>query len=233
MNRSMKIAGISAILIATTAFAQDGVKLKFTAKKDEVVKMRLKGTVDFGGMTISVSMLQKEKVVAIGEDGTVTTENEVVDGKIEMAGNEMEMPASPVFRTVRTASGDLKEIQGEAADATTYRGQIVSNFFFPEEAVKVGSKWTKKIAANKDTGGLAVTGTYEVLSEEQVLGKDCFKIKAKNIETEGDSPAAVEGTYWMAKDNSGLYKATMKWINYPLAMAPAPLNGEFTLIREN
>lgn len=229
----MKIAGISAILIATTAFAQDGVKLKFTAKKDEVVKIRLKGTVDFGGMQISVTMLQKETTVSVGEDGTVTSQTEMIDGKIEMAGNEMEMPASPAFRIVRKANGDLKEVQGEASDATTYRGQILNSFFFPDDAVKVGSKWTKKYPANKDTGALAVTGTYEILGEEQILGKDCFKIKAKNIETEGDAPAAVEGTYWMAKDNSGLYKANVKWINYPLAMAPAPLNGEFAMTREN
>ncbi|MEY4881776.1 MAG: hypothetical protein RLZ87_1205, partial [Armatimonadota bacterium] len=53
-----------------------------------------------------------------------------------------------------------------------------------------------------------------------------------NIETEGNEPAAIEGTVWVSKADCSIVKGTAKWMNVPMAGAPMPINGEFTLTRE-
>jgi hypothetical protein len=232
MRSKMKFAGIGLMLVAAAAFAADAVVLKMVYKKDQVTKYRMKGTLDFGGQTIEATILTKDTVKEIAADGTVTVENETVEGKISFGGQEMEIPASPATRMTMKPNGEIKEIKGDEVNATVYRLQNLQGFIPPAEAVTVGSKWVRKGSANKDTGAVAFTASYEIVGEEKIGEYDTFKIKYKNIETEGNEPAAIEGTVWVSKADCSIVKGTAKWMNVPMAGAPMPINGEFTLTRE-
>ncbi len=227
----MKFAGIGLMLVAAAAFAADAVVLKMVYKKDQVTKYRMKGTLDAAGQTIEVTILTKDTVKEIAADGTVTVENETVEGKAIFGGQEMELP--PQSRVTRfKPTGEIAEIKGEDIDATYYRVANLQIFLPPAEAVTVGSKWVRKGSANKDTGAVAFTASYEIVGEEKIGEYDTFKIKYKNTETEGNEPATMEGTVWISKTDCSLVKGSAKWMNVVQPGVPVPINGEFTLTRE-
>lgn len=232
MKRNMRIAGIGAVLIATTAFAQDGVTLKYTVKKDQVTKYKVVGKLDFNGAPITAEVVNKETVAGVAEDGTATVLVETEAIKIEMNGETLPTESPVPYRRLVTATGEVKELQGESVTVILYRNQNLMGLLHSTEAVKVGSKWTRKIVANKDTGAVAMTANYEILGEETVKGTNCFKIKFKHTEGEGEQPGSIEGTMWVGKDNSGLYKSVSKWTDVPMEPAPIPITGEFTTTRE-
>ncbi|MEI7986138.1 MAG: hypothetical protein WCI55_10960 [Armatimonadota bacterium] len=229
--KALKFGGIAILLAAATAYAIDGVVLKYAFKKDQVQKTRFKGTIEMQGMEISLSMVNVSKVREVSEDGTVTLEDSMTDGKVVFGGQEMEIPSQAGTVIVMKPNGEIKEIKGEEINETTYRVQNLMAFVPPTEAVQVGSKWSKDVAANKDTKAPAYKCNYTILAEEKIDGTDTFKIQYKNVEAEGSEPASMEGTVWIDKANCGLVKAAVKWANVPMPGAPMPISGNFTMER--
>jgi hypothetical protein len=231
--KAFKIAGLSVLLVATAAYAADGIILKYSYKKGDISKTRTKGSLEFGGQEISVNILQQEKVVDVTEDGTVTLEQTVLSMMVNMGGQEQDMSGggTPVV-SIMNANGSVKEIRGENVEAGAYRLQNLLGFVPPTEAVKVGSKWTRTEAANKDTGAVAFKGDYEVLAEEKIGKWETFKIKYKITETEGSDPASMDGTVWLSKVDASMVKSDTVWTNVPMSQAPMPISGKFSTMRE-
>jgi hypothetical protein len=229
--KALKFGGIAILLAAATAFAIDGVVLKYAYKKDAVQKMRIKGTLEVQGMEVTVNMINQSKVKDIAEDGTVTLEDGMIEGKVAFGGQEMDLPAQTANTVVMKANGEIKEIKGEEVSEATYRVQNLMGFVPPTEAVQVGSKWKKEVAANKDTKAPAYKSDYSILGEETIDGTATFKIQYKTIESEGSDPASMEGTVWVDKATCTLVKGSMKWSNVPMPGAPMPISGNFTMER--
>ncbi len=229
--KALKFTGIALLLTAATAYAVDGVVLKYVFKKDSVTKMRMKGTFDLQGTEVSVTMLNQSKVKEIAEDGTVTTEDGVIEGKAVVQGTEIPIEGQPAMVIVLKPNGEIKEIRGDNIDEKTYRMQNLMSFIPPTDAVKVGSTWDRTIAANKDTKAVGVKSTYKIVGEEKIDGDDAFKIEFKTAETEGDTPASSEGTVWISKADCGLIKSVSKWTNVPVPAAPVALSGSMTTER--
>ena len=229
----MKFAGIGLMLVAAAAFAADAVVLKMVFKKDQVTKYRYKGSLDFSGQAIEVSLLLKEKVKEIDDKGNATLEQETIEGKVTVGGQEMEIPATPATVLTVKPNGDIMEIKGsDQVNGDVYRYQNLMSFYPSSDSVTLGSKWVRKGAANKDTGAVAFSASYEILGEEKIGELDTFKIKYRIVETEGNDPATNEGTVWVNKTDCGLIKATSKWSNVTMAGSPMPINGEFAISRE-
>lgn len=231
--KALKFGGIALVLAAATAYAFDGVVLKYVFKKDSVSKTRLKGTFDFQGTEVAVEMVNQSKVKDVADDGTVTLEEGLVEGKATVAGQEISLEAQPANVIVMKASGELKEIRGDNVDEKAYRMQNLMAFVPPAEAVTIGSKWTREVAANKDTKAPAFKATYNVVGDEKVSGTETLKIEYKINETEGSDPASVEGTVWVSKADCSIWKGNVKWNNMPVPQAPAPMSGSVTIERIN
>lgn len=229
--KALKIGGIAILLAAATAYAIDGVVLKYAFKKDDVRKVRVKGTLDIQGMEVTINMINQSKVREVAADGTVTLEDSMVEGKVVFGGQEMDIPSQTGTVVIMKPTGEVKEIKGEEVSEGSYRVQNLMAFIPPTEAVQVGSKWHKEVAANKDTKAPAFKGDYSILAEEKIDGVDSFKVQYKVSETEGSDPASMEGTIWIDKSNCDLLKSTQKWTNVPMPGAPMPISGNFTMER--
>jgi hypothetical protein len=229
--KALRIGGIAILLAAATAYAIDGVVLKYVFKKDAVTKSRIKGSLEIQGTEVTVNMVNQSKVREVAEDGTVTLEDSMVEGKLTFGGQEIDLPAQSANVVVMKSSGEIKEIRGDDINDGSYRVQNLMSFIPPTENVQVGSKWTREIAANKDTKAPAFKGDYNIVGEEKIDGTDTFKIDYKNAETEGSDPASMAGTLWIAKEDCSLVKATTKWTNVPMPASPAPISGNFTIER--
>ena len=135
--KALKFGGIAILLAAATAYAIDGVVLKYAFKKDQVQKTRFKGTIEMQGMEISLSMVNVSKVREVSEDGTITLEDSMSDGKVVFGGQEMDIPSQAGTVIVMKPTGEIKEIKGEEINETTYRVQNLMGFVPPTEAVQV------------------------------------------------------------------------------------------------
>ncbi len=222
--KALKICGIAMLLTAATAYAIDGVVLKYVYKKDAVTKTRIKGTIDVQGMEITVTLLNQAKVLSVAEDGTATVEDKTLEGKFSMNGQEQEMPETPTFTMIMKPNGEIKEIKGQDVSEGMYRVQNLTAFIPPKEAIQVGSKWKNEVPANKETKAPGYKAEYSVLADEN----GSLKIQAKTMETEGSDPASMEGTLWIDKANCDIVKSSMKWNNVPSPGVPFPISGTFT-----
>ncbi len=229
--KALKIGGIAILLAAATAYAIDGVVLKYAFKKDSVTKTRIKGSLEIQGMEVTIDMVNQTKVKEVADDGTATLEDGLLEGKASVGGQEIDIPAQGASLVVMKPNGEVKEIRGDNVNDDSYRLQNLMSFIPPTEAVSVGSKWKREVAANKDTKAPAVKSDYEIVAEEKVNDVDTFKINYKTVETEGSEPASTEGTLWIAKEDCGLIKANSTWTNVPQPGAPVPITGKFTLER--
>jgi hypothetical protein len=231
--KTLRIAGLSILCIAAAAFAADGIVLKMGYKKGDIFKTRTKGNLEIMGQPVDVTLVNQEKVVEVAEDGTVTLESSMVEGKAIFGGQEMDLPAGTVTTMVLAANGSVKDIRGDEISADIYRLSNLSSFNIPTEAVKVGSKWKNELKADTGKGFGAVSSSYEIVGEEKIGKYDCFKVMYKSAETEGGSPASMEGTIYVNKADATLIKGESKWANVPMSGAPAPITGTFTTVRED
>lgn len=229
--KAFRIGGIAVLLAAATAYAMDGVILKYVYKKDAIVKTRIKGSLEIQGTEVTVNMVNQVKVKEVAEDGTVTLEDGLVEGKASVGGQEFDIPAQGANLIVMKPNGEVKEIRGDNINDDSYRLQNLMGFVPPAEEVKVGSKWNRTLGANKDTKAPGFKSDYTITGEEKIDGTDTFKIEYKTIETEGSEPASIEGTMWVAKEDCTLVKGSAKWANVPQPGAPMPITGNFTMER--
>jgi hypothetical protein len=229
--KALKFGGIAILLAAATAYAIDGVVLKYVFKKDDVRKVRVKGTLDIQGMEVTINMINQSKVREVSADGTITLEDNMVEGKVVFGGQEMDIPSQSGTVVIMKPTGEVKEIKGEEISEGSYRVQNLMGFIPPTEAVQVGSKWKKETPANKETKAPGYVSNYTILSEEKIDGTDTFKIQYKTVETEGTDPASMEGTIWIDKSNCDIVKGSQKWANVPMPGAPMPISGNFTMER--
>ncbi len=231
--KAIKSAGIAMMLLASVALAtQDGVVLKYTPKKGDVLKLMIKGSLQIMGTDVTAELHSQTTVKEVGEDGSYTVEDKTTSGKINLGGQEMDIPESPGSVVVHNADGSVKEIRGDDIGPEAYRLAALNVWDFPKTAVKVGSKWGGEIKKNADKGTEDMKTSYEVVAEETVDGVDAIVIKSKVSETSGGTPASIEGKTWFSKADSQLIKSEMKYSNVPMAGAPEPITGNFVVVRE-
>ena len=226
--KALRLGGIAILLVAALAYAADGIVLKYVYKKDSVSKTRLKGTVNLAGQEVLVNMVNRTKVKDIDADGNVTLEDGIMEGTITIGGQEIPLGAQSANIVVMSPGGEVKKI-GDKVETDAYRMQNLMAFVPSTDAVQVGSKWKREIPANKDTKAPGFKTEYTISGEENVGGADTFKIDYKALETEGDMPASVTGTFWISKLDCALIKGTAKWENVPEPTSHQTISGTVTL----
>lgn len=231
--KAFKSAGIALMLLASVAFAtQDGVVLKYKPKKGDVTKLQVKGSLQFGGMDITVVLHTQTTVKEVNEDGSYTMEEKTLGGTANLGGQEIPIEETPGSTTVHNADGGLKEIRGDDIGPEAYRLAALNDPALPKTALKVGSKWDSESKADTEKGTVDVKRSFEVIGEETIDGVETIIIKGKVAETQGSEPASIEGKTWLAKSDGQLVKAEHKYANVPMKGAPGPISGNFTITRE-
>lgn len=232
MMKFNKFGVIAVAALSAVAFAAvDGISIARKVKEGDIARYKMSADIDFGGMDIKFSGLVEEKIAKVNPDGTYSLEQNQIEGKVNVAGQEQEMPTSGVNTTVYLPNGEVKEIVGEQGTEDAYRMANLSLIRDPGKELKVGDTWTHEFKANAKTGAVAAKAEYKVLGEEKVGTYETVKIKADVKETAGSEPASSNGTAWINKADGSLIKLEAKWVNAPFPGAPAPINAVVKLER--
>jgi hypothetical protein len=233
MKMKLQVLGLAALAVSASAFAVvDGLSVARKPKEGEQIRYRMTADVDFGGMAIKAKFLVAEKVVKIESDGTYKVEQSQLEGKIDMNGQEQELPGGGATTTIYTKDGSVKEISGDQTTPDTYRMANLGVVIDPGKTLNVGDTWTHEIKADSKTGAVAAKAEYKVLGEEKVGNWDTVKVQVKVKETEGTEPAGNDGTIWISKADGSTVKLDQKWTNAPFPGAPAPINATVKMDRE-
>lgn len=232
MNKSFRIvtAGIAMLSVAAVAFAAQGILIKRTPKEGDVLKYRLKAEIEIAGTNATFGGLVTEKVLKVAADGTYEIESSQSEAKVVLGGQEMEVPDQGATVTAFKPGGEVVEIRGNDANANNYRMANLNNLFEPTSEVKPGDTWTREIKGDTKTGAVDATAKFKFVGEEKVGSKDALKIEANFAEKGGDG-AKSDYTIWLDKADFTMLKMSAKWINVPMAAAPAPLNGSVEIVR--
>lgn len=208
-----------AIIASSFSFAQDAVVLKRTAKEGDTAKFSLTVNTEFGGMKIKYSAKVVEKVTKVDADGGFTVSSEQQDGVLEMNGSEQPAPAGvgAAVSTIFRADGTVADIKGDEVDPAAFRMGNLQAFFYPKEAVNVGSKWETIVKGDKEKGSVDLKATFEILAREKVGTHECFKVAIESKEQAGDEPAGSKGFAWVEITTGSVVKAEGEWTNVPIA----------------
>jgi len=234
MTKSLRITGLAMLALAAFASAAiGGITIHRTPKEGEVTKYRMKADLEVMGQPATFTGLIQEKVTKVDTDGTYSIEQTQLEGKVNIGGNDMDIPSSgSASTTVYAANGDTKEIRGESATPEAYRMSALGAFIEPGKEINVGDKWTHDFKADSKTGQVAAKVEYTYLADEKVGDVDCYKIHVVVNETEGATPASSDTNLWVDKANGQMVKMEGKWTNAPFPGAPEPITATVSLTRE-
>lgn len=231
MVNRMKLIGIGALAGLAALAAAQGFRLVSKPTIGEEAKYSVKANIDLGGMSATMSGTQSEKTTDVDKDGNYTVESKLIDGNVEFGGQQMALPAGNATVTVFRKDGTVKEIRGDSVEGGSYRFANLASVYLPDQDLKVGDEWTKEAKADSTTQAVAYKATFKIAGEEKVGTVDTVKIAFSVKETEGETPAASEGTTWIEKANGKMVKTEQKWTNAPFPGAPGPVSGTVTVTR--
>jgi len=223
---------VAALSVAALA-VQDSVNLKRAVKEGDTAKYRLKGTVDFQGQDIVMTMLITEKVTKVESNGNYTVESTESEGKVDFGGDQQDIPGE-TMSTIYKATGEVVDVKTDAdKKPSAIRLANLQSFVVQDKAVKVGDEWATEVKKDAASGAFALKGTYKVEAQEKVGEIDCYKVKFSAKEAEGgDAAASVDGYSWVNIKTGLSEKTEGATKNAPYPSAPFPVNLKFSMTHE-
>ncbi len=211
--------------------AVQGISLKRAPKEGTTFKYKMEGSVDMQGTPVTLTGIMQEKVIKVEANGNFSLEQQQLEGKISVGGQEMDMPAGNATITTYKSTGEIVEIKGGSEESSSYRMATLGLVLAPGKSLSVGDKWTHEVKADTKLGIVAAKADYQVLAEEKVGSVDTIKIKATVKETEGSDPASSDSTLWIDKKDGSTIKAETKWVKAPFPGPTGPLDADLKLTR--
>jgi len=214
------------------AFAvEDAFKLAKAGKEGDSRKYEVNAYIDIMGDKLKVYQKYKVTLKKLNSDGSYIEESQALEGKIEFQGNESAMPSGSKDTITYDKRGRVtKEDKGATSEEGDDEGARLTQlgmFYFPEEDVKVGSKWEIKIDGKESRKTVDTKHSFEVISKATVGGMDTAKIKFTATEAKGAAPAEMSGTIWIELKSGDLVKQEASFKGVPLSgMA---VDGNFTM----
>lgn len=222
-----------AVAVATAAaFALNTYTIKRTPKEGETARYEMKGEIDAGVATVTITSKIDEKITKVEPNGNFHVEQKQSETKI-MLGTEP-LPGGEegqAHTTVIKPNGEIAEILGKEVDGVAYRMENLNLFTDPGKPVAINDTWSKELKGDAKTGAVAVRADYKIVAEEKVGEYDTLKIRVTVKETEGAMPATSDNTIWLNRADWTLVKGEYKWTNAPVPGAPMPVNGTVTITR--
>jgi hypothetical protein len=233
MNMKKRFVGMG-LFVAACAIAlaaQDGVMLKYAPKVGDTLKYKMTATMDVGGGTATVAADFTDKVTK-ADDTSYTVEQTQSNIQVSFNGQDMPGPDSTDTTTFKQ-NGEIVDIQTsdqqQQDPAAAWRVAELTNFIYPDKAVKVGDEWTYKVEADSKKGLVAAAASYKVDSTEKIGDHDTMKIKNSYKEDGATDAASSEGFVWVDTKDGSVVKSEQTWTNVPLG--PMAASGKVTMTR--
>ncbi len=231
MNRIRPLSLICLVALGATAFAalQQTYSLQRTAKVGDEAKYSFKAEMQFGDIKIEVRGKNSEKIVKIGEDGTMTVES--IQSDVVVKTPDEEQPIPDVTKATMSYGKDrvittYSDEDGEG-DSASLRLALITSIQAPKEAMKLGDSWTATIKKIGE-GTYNVDATFKLVGTEKVGKYETIKIELKSKELEADEAAEATGTVWLNVADFSTVKEEISIKSAPIAMAPAPVDMKLT-----
>ncbi len=213
MNRTV-IVGVALVAAALATAAGQAVALKRVAKIGEKATYGMKIDLLVQGMEVKVSFDTTHKVAKVNLDGTFVIEEEVKNQVVSVGGADQPPGPDQTSSTTYGANGQVNKIESQGGMDGEHRMANLTVLIWPEKPVEVGSKWTAKTPAIKESGTFENEYAFEVLARETLLGYDTFKISSVIKETGG--AATCNSTTWVDVKTGLTVKSTGEMKNIQL-----------------
>lgn len=205
MNKSIIVGTVLAAAAVTLAAGQ-AVALKRTVKVGETANYGMKIDLDLQGTAVNVSFDVSHKISKVNDDGSYVIHEEVKNEKVLVGGSEMPSEGGvQTSMTTYSATGQVLKVES-AGMGGEHRLSNLTAIIWPTKSVDVGSKWTAKTSANKDSGALENDYSFEVVARETVMGYDTFKIASVVKEIGGNGVCSSNS--WVDVKTGLLVKTT-------------------------
>jgi hypothetical protein len=204
-NRTV-IVGVALLAAASALAAGQAVALKRVVKVGETANYGMKIDLNFQGTAVNVTFDVSHKISKVNEDGSYVIHEEVKNEKVLVGGSEMPNEGgTETSMTTYSATGQVIKVESQGMGGE-HRLSNLTAIIWPTKGVEVGSKWTAKTGANKDSGALENDYSFEVAARETLLGYDTFKIVSVVKEVGGN--AVCNANSWVDIKTGLLVKAT-------------------------
>lgn len=232
-NRLALGALVLALTAAAVAVRLQSYSLKRTAKEGEVFTYRVTMDVAAGDVEFKMTSTSELKIVRVEPDGAFTSQSVQKGTKIKYKGiaDDIIVPDSDITTATRRANGELVTLNADKVDGSSYRMDALYAFHSPENAVKVGDKWSYESKADPKTGAVAGKADFEFVSVDKVGLWEAAKVNWTYTETEGTDRASSEGSVWIDLKDGNLIKCEGKLKAAPLRDAPKPIDFSFKVER--
>ena len=238
MKRQTYALGVAVGLLSITGFAfapLDGFSVKRQPKEGQIVKLRVKATLEIGGSQALFSGLVQDKTTKVDSDGAYTEEEQQTEGSAKIGDLTTAVPSIAAFPMIHNADGSLRELKGnpDVSGPDAYRMASLEVLVDAGHPLNVGDSWSTEIKADSKTGVKAAKADYKILGEEKIGEFNSIKVKFALKETEGTLPASSDGTIWINKADGTMVKEEITWKNAPFPGAQGPTNATMTVTRES
>lgn len=180
--------------LASFAFGQDTIDLRFRPKINEVRKFESTTSLEIAGTKVEFSIKQSNKVLEVAENGDVKQENTTTEQKLLVNGEEQDQPMPPATTNKRSAKGDVLELSTPVPNPLSQCITFMRTIMLPDAPVKIGDKWSREFKANDKLGYTACSLKYELLSKDKVGDVDIAKVK---VQYANDDKGTATGEIWV------------------------------------
>ena len=184
-SKSLIVAGmgIAVALAQNPVSAQEApVKVGYTHKKGDVVKLRMTINASVGGMDIVVKITNKDEVTEVKDNGNVVTVQTPEATIVNIGGMDMEQPGGAKVTATRDKYGKLVELKAPEEAGAFMSPEVqkfqasITDILMPEKPVKAGDSWTTELD-NPMVKGKKFSVKTTFVGIEKLEGKEYWKVK--------------------------------------------------------
>lgn len=234
MVRRIALLTVGLALVGFTP-VQDGYTLQRTAKVNDAFKYKLNVKATISGVDGLLTGTSEEKVLKVGEDGTIEIQQNWKDSKVEFGGSEQPGPEFNVVY-VYGKRGELKGVKGEniddAAKVSFAQLDNLRQLVIPETAVKIGDTWTVEVKPEALNGNIGSKVEFKLESTEKLGEREALVVKMVSKQT-APGAATSEMKLWVDKTSGWLLKADGAILKLPFPNLPIPIDAHFTYTRSD
>lgn len=222
----------SMVLLGFTA-ADDTFTLQRSLKAGDSFKYKLSVKATVSGIDGLLTGTAEEKVLKVGEDGTVEMQQAWKDSKVEFGGTEQPGPEFNVTY-VYGKRNELKGVKGESVDDATRASfaqlEGLRQLIAPENVVKVGDAWTAEIKPEALNGNIGSKIEFKLEAIEKLGEKEALVVKMVAKQS-APGAATSDMKLWIDRSSGWLLKADGAILKLPFPNLPVPIDAHFTYVR--
>jgi hypothetical protein len=238
MKRKFLAIGFAVVVLSISALAfaaVDGLSVRRQPKEGQVIKLRIKATLEIAGSQATFTGLVSDTTTKVDTDGSYTESEAQTEAEAKFGDQPVQVPNTGPYSVTYNADGSLKTITGDPATTSgpdAYRMSNLEVIIDSGKPLNVGDSWSADIKGDDKSGAVPAKADYKVLGEEKIGDVDSVKLKVTVKENQGAMPASSDGTFWLSKADGSVVKAEIKWVNAPFPGSAGPMNATMTETRE-